>query len=109
MPKKATATQLRVRRAKQVGEALAIFRERLQLSYDDLHLAMWNAGYEVSLRTLKRIILATTTPHATTLAAVQAFLKNAGAADLIKGARKRTVKVVRVKPRRGLKRWDSGS
>ena len=100
-----TATQKRIRKAKHVGEALAIFREKHRLSYDELQLAMWNAGHEISVRTLKRLILQTHTGHATTLAAVEAFLKNAGAPAAILTNRKR---VVVVKPRRG-KAWASGS
>lgn len=103
--KKTTATQKRVRKAKHVAEALAIFREKNRLSYDDLQLALWNAGHEISVRTLKRLILQTHVPHATTLASVETFLKNAGAPAAILTSRAR---VVLVKPRRG-KAWASGS
>lgn len=102
-----TATARRVRRAKQVSEALAIFREKHRMTYPELHLAIWNTGVLVSERTLKRLILLTHTPHATTLAAIEAFLRNAGAPSLIKGLRTRQVKVVRVRTRRGA--WSDGS
>lgn len=103
-----TATAKRQARAARVAEALAIFRERHRLSYDRLQLALWDAGYDISVRTLKRILMPTpaNVPHATTLAAIETFLKNAGAPSQIKG-RARTLKVVRVKPRRG--KWATGS
>lgn len=105
MQTKSTLTAKRARRAKQVGEALAIFREKNRLSYDDLEAMMHHAGHEVSVRTLKRLILQTHIPHATTLAQVETFLKNAGAPARILTSRAR---VVLVKPRRG-KTWASGS
>lgn len=102
-----TLTEKRTLRAKQVGEALAIFREKNRLSYDQLEAMLHHGGHSVSVRTLKRLILGTHTPHATTLADVEAFLRNTGAPWRIKGDRKVQVKVIRVKPRRGA--WASGS
>jgi hypothetical protein len=102
---KKTLTEKRVSRAKQVGEALAVFREKHGLSFEQVELALYNAGHQVSLSTLKRLVLGTHVAHATTLAAIEAFLNNVGAPARIKAYRARTADGK--KPRRGA--WASGS
>ena len=100
-----TLTEKRRTRAKQVSEALAVFREKHGLSFEQVELALFNAGHEVSLSTIKRLVLGTHVPHATTLAAIEAFLSNVGAPARIKAHRARSRGGV--KPRRGA--WASGS
>ena len=99
--KKKTLTAKRRTRADHVGEALAIYRESRGLSYDALEAMLHHAGHAVSVRTLKRLILRTHVPHTTTLAQVEAFLKNQGAPAKVKDRR--------FKPVHEGGRWASGS
>jgi len=101
---KQTRTEKRVLRAKKVGEALAVFRERHRLTFEGIEAMLFHAGHRVSLSTIKRLVLSTHTPHATTLAQIEVFLKNHGAPAQIATVRG---KHKGVKPRRGT--WASGT
>lgn len=84
-----TLTSKRKARAAKVAEALSVFREKNNLSFEGIEAMLHHAGYEVSLSTLKRLCLGTHVPHGTTLGQVEAFLKNVGAPHAIKTYRRR--------------------
>ena len=101
-----TLTEKRKARATRVAEALSVFREKNNLSFEGIEAMLHHAGYEVSLSTIKRLCLGTHVPHGTTLAQVEAFLKNVGAPHAIAGRR---VEKRGGKKKRRMRRWDSGS
>lgn len=89
MAVKPTRTVLRRTRSKHVAEAVAIFREKNALSFEALEALIYHAGHEVSVSTLKRLVNGQSLPHATTLAALEAFLTNRQAPASIKRWRQR--------------------
>lgn len=71
---KLTETAKRAKRAIRVRAALLTYREKHQLTWDELQAVMARLGAELSLPTLKRYGLGYTTPYATTTATVERFL-----------------------------------
>ena len=76
---KLTETAKRAKRAVRVRAVLQTYREKHNLTWEELQAVMVRLGAEVSLPTLKRYGLGYTTPYATTTATVERFLKTVSA------------------------------